>query len=230
MAPARAGRSRLVILVTLLACICCSEWSAAASDSNTEVALDHDTDMEAVEASDCDTVVDTFLAKRSKMPKLMPDSHNHMLYFLHIPRTAGRTYHACFLKCGHPTALTTSTTTNGCAVSQIRCVSHTRVCSVESLTIAPPSPCRLSHPPSKRCAKSYDVLRLDLSVPACGLLSSHDDFSVVDNLPDDAAVITQVCLHCQHGANIIMLYSIATPITHVQSVYSKHSFCPETLC
>ena len=51
---------------------------------------------------------------------------------------------------------------------------------------------RLSHPPSKRCAKSYDVLRLDLSVPACGLLSSHDDFSVVDNLPEDAAVITQV--------------------------------------
>ena len=51
--------------------------------------------------------------------------------------------------------------------------------------------CRLAHPPSKRCAKSYDVLRLDISVPACGLLSSHDDFSVVDNLPEDAAVITQ---------------------------------------
>ena len=44
-------------------------------------------------------MVDSFLAARSKMPKLTPESHDHMLYFLHIPRTAGRTYHACFLKC-----------------------------------------------------------------------------------------------------------------------------------
>ena len=47
--------------------------------------------------------------------------------------------------------------------------------------------CRLAHPPSKRCAQSYDILRLDVSIPACGLLSSHEDMSVMDT-----AVITQV--------------------------------------
>ena len=73
---------------------------------------------------------------------------HHMLYFLHIPRTAGRTYGACFLK--------------------------------------------QAWPPSRRCAKSYDVLRLNTSVPDCGLLSSHDDYSVVQYLPSDAAIATQL--------------------------------------
>ncbi len=71
-----------------------------------------------------------------------------MLYFLHIPRTAGRTYGACFLK--------------------------------------------QAWAPSRRCAKSYDVLRLNSSVPDCGLLSSHDDYSVVQYLPEDAAIATQL--------------------------------------
>ncbi|KAK9805930.1 hypothetical protein WJX73_005869 [Symbiochloris irregularis] len=71
-----------------------------------------------------------------------------MLFFLHMPRTAGRTYHSCFLK--------TAT------------------------------------PPSRRCEKSYDVLRLNASIPSCGLLSSHDDMSLIDNLPDDAAFVTQL--------------------------------------
>lgn len=73
---------------------------------------------------------------------------DHMLYFLHIPRTAGRTYGACFLK--------------------------------------------QAWAPSRRCAKSYDVLRLNSSVPDCGLLSSHDDYSVIQYLPRDAAVATQL--------------------------------------
>lgn len=76
---------------------------------------------------------------------LNPD---HMLYFLHIPRTAGRTYGACFL--------------------------------------------RQAWAPSRRCAKSYDVLRLNESVPDCGLLSSHDDYSVLQYLPKDAAIATQL--------------------------------------
>lgn len=73
---------------------------------------------------------------------------DHMLYFLHIPRTAGRTYGACFLK--------------------------------------------QAWVPSRRCAKSYDVLRLNSSVPDCGLLSSHDDYSVIQYLPKDAAIATQL--------------------------------------
>ena len=49
-----------------------------------------------------------------------------------------------------------------------------------------------AHPPSKRCAKSYDILRLNESLSDCGLLSSHDDFSVIDMLPKNGAVITQL--------------------------------------
>lgn len=106
MASAQAERKRAVLLAGLLICI--SHLGAASSDASTEVALEQDTAFETEDVGDCDTVVDAFLAKRSKMPKLTPESHNHMLYFLHIPRTAGRTYHACFLKCGLPTACNTS--------------------------------------------------------------------------------------------------------------------------
>ena len=70
------------------------------------------------------------------------------LFFLHIPRTAGRTYYFCFLK--------------------------------------------LATPPSRRCEKSYDVLRLNSSIADCGLLGSHDDLSVMRFLPHNTAVVTQL--------------------------------------
>ena len=70
------------------------------------------------------------------------------VFFLHIPRTAGRTYYFCFLK--------------------------------------------LATPPSRRCEKSYDVLRLNSSLADCGLLGSHDDLSVLRFLPHDTAVVTQL--------------------------------------
>lgn len=70
------------------------------------------------------------------------------VFFLHVPRTAGRTYHACFLK--------------------------------------------LATPPSHRCEKSYDILRLNASIPTCGLLGSHDDLSVMQYLPTETAVVTQL--------------------------------------
>lgn len=47
-------------------------------------------------------------------------------------------------------------------------------------------------PGSKRCPKAYDHLRIDFSVPQCYLLSSHDDFSVVEQLPDNTAVVSQL--------------------------------------
>lgn len=77
-----------------------------------------------------------------------PVNPDNMLYFLHIPRTAGRTYGVCLLK--------------------------------------------QAWAPSRRCAKSYDILRLNTSVPDCGLLSSHDDYSVLQYLPTDAAIATQL--------------------------------------
>lgn len=49
-------------------------------------------------AAECDVLTDDFIREHSSMPKPTANSLQEMLYFLHIPRTAGRTYHACFLK------------------------------------------------------------------------------------------------------------------------------------
>lgn len=94
----------------------------------------------------CQTVLRTFGVQHQ--PTHVHPDPTAMLYFLHIPRTAGRTYGACFLK--------------------------------------------QAWAPSRRCAKSYDVLRLNTSIPNCGLLSSHDDFSVSQYLPAQAAIATQL--------------------------------------
>lgn len=95
---------------------------------------------------DCTQLMERFqLRDRGNMIHQDPSK---MLWFLHIPRSAGRTFHSCFLK--------------------------------------------LAHPPSKRCAKSYDTLRLNVSVGSCGLLASHDDYSATDFLPAEAAVVTQL--------------------------------------
>ena len=66
------------------------------------------------------------------------EGKSDLLFFLHIPRTAGRTFHFCYLK--------------------------------------------LATPESRRCAKSYDALRVDLSDPNCQLLATHDDYSLVERL------------------------------------------------
>ncbi|DBB06421.1 TPA: hypothetical protein ACH3X1_011981 [Trebouxia sp. C0004] len=96
---------------------------------------------------ECQKALYTF-GKQHHTKSVQALNADHMLYFLHIPRTAGRTYGACFLK--------------------------------------------QAWAPSRRCAKSYDILRLNSSVPDCGLLSSHDDYSVIQYLPRDAAVATQL--------------------------------------
>mmetsp|Transcript_3570 Transcript_3570/g.8524 ORF Transcript_3570/g.8524 Transcript_3570/m.8524 type:complete len:513 (+) Transcript_3570:111-1649(+) len=101
---------------------------------------------------ECRQSVDSFL-RRAESSLQSPLGSRHpnprdMLFFLHVPRTAGRTFFACFLK--------------------------------------------QATPPSKRCAKSYDILRLNVSVEGCGLLSSHDDYSVTAVLPPTATVITQI--------------------------------------
>ncbi len=47
-------------------------------------------------------------------------------------------------------------------------------------------------PPERRCPKAYDHLRINVNVPNCALLSSHDDFSVVAMLPANVAVLTHI--------------------------------------
>lgn len=108
-----------------------------------------------------------------------PPNSSHMLFFLHLPRTAGRTYHSCFLK--------TAT------------------------------------PPSRRCEKSYDVLRLNASIPSCGLLSSHDDMSISKNLPEDTAYITQLrsaFLNCLSTCTVFRAAAVSSSRLRIPGRYA----------
>lgn len=102
----------------------------------------------------CQHDVQQFIQENQELVRLkgaggaLQPNPEDMLFFLHVPRTAGRTFFSCFLK--------------------------------------------QAIPPSKRCAKSYDVLRLNVSVADCGLLSSHDDYSATKFFPESAAILTQV--------------------------------------
>ena len=117
-------------------------WTALAL-----LTLSHASTAASQAASSCAASVQSFSADHGSAVSPQPDAQ-HMLYFLHIPRTAGRTYHSCFLKLGSP--------------------------------------------PSRRCEKSYDVLRIDRSLEGCGLLSSHDDLSASTLFPDNAGFATQI--------------------------------------
>jgi hypothetical protein len=95
---------------------------------------------------DCKSLLQEYYQFNHK--EAAPFTGDNLVYFLHIPRTAGRTFHSCLL--------------------------------------------RLGTPGRKRCPKAYDHLRIDFQVPKCNLLSSHDDFSVVEQLPDNVAVVSQM--------------------------------------
>ena len=86
--------------------------------------------------------------QRVLFPVDRPVNREKLLYFLHVPRTGGRTSHSCFL--------------------------------------------RPASPPSRRCAKSYDGFKYNISVPHCGLFASHDDYSALSFLPKESAVITSI--------------------------------------
>lgn len=95
---------------------------------------------------DCNSLLAEFYKFNSR--EAAPLTDDALVYFLHVPRTAGRTFHSCLLRMGTPGR--------------------------------------------RRCPKAYDHLRIDFSLPQCGLLSSHDDFSVVERLPPGTAVVTQL--------------------------------------
>jgi protein-tyrosine sulfotransferase len=109
---------------------------------------------------DCLKQMQNWIDEQFKLfPKGRHEDPKRMLYFLHVPRTAGRTTHNCFLM---------------------------------PMT-----------PPSRRCAKSYDGNKYNISVPECGLLSSHDDFSAMRGFPSNTAAFT----------------SIRNPVSRVLSAY-----------
>jgi hypothetical protein len=100
-------------------------------------------------ATECTNLMHAYRAFTAREPApFQGPEGDSLLYFLHIPRTAGRTFHVCLL--------------------------------------------RQATPPDRRCPKSYDHLRVDVSLPKCHLLSSHDDFSVVEKLPPHTSVVTQL--------------------------------------
>lgn len=101
------------------------------------------------EQSECVRLMDNWVTEQHRLHP--PERHQDvqkMLYFLHIPRTAGRTTHNCFL-----------------------------------LPMLPPS---------RRCARSYDGNAYNISMPDCGLLSSHDDYSAMREFPSFTAVYTSI--------------------------------------
>lgn len=100
----------------------------------------------AASETDCRALLQDYYKANSM--EAAPYTGNNMLYFLHIPRTAGRTFYSCLLRIGTPGR--------------------------------------------RRCPKAYDHLRINTELPQCYLLSSHDDFSVVEQLPPDTAVISQL--------------------------------------
>lgn len=100
----------------------------------------------AAETDSCRALLQEYYQANSK--EAVPYTGNNMVYFLHIPRTAGRTFYSCLLRIGTPGR--------------------------------------------RRCPKSYDHLRINTELPQCYLLSSHDDFSVVEQLPPNTAVVSQL--------------------------------------
>lgn len=96
--------------------------------------------------TDCRALLQDYYKANSK--EAVPYTGSNMVYFLHIPRTAGRTFYSCLLRIGTPGR--------------------------------------------RRCPKAYDHLRINTELPQCYLLSSHDDFSVVEQLPPETAVVSQL--------------------------------------
>jgi hypothetical protein len=81
----------------------------------------------------CDKLVDQY-EKRHGQHITPTNISDAFIFFMHIPRTAGKTYDQCFL--------------------------------------------RAAVPPTKRCASSYDLLRLNVSQDSCRYLVSHNDYSI----------------------------------------------------
>jgi hypothetical protein len=107
----------------------------------------------AAAATDCRSLLAEFTTYSST--EAAPYKGDNMVYFLHIPRTAGRTFHTCLLQLGTPQ--------------------------------------------QQRCNKKYDQRLNGTEVEQCHMLSSHDDFSIMQQLPPDTAVVSQVMHACLHS-------------------------------
>jgi hypothetical protein len=102
--------------------------------------------LPAPSAAACEALVTEWVAAseaRAAVRAAAPKPN--LTFFLHVPRTAGRTLFFCGLK--------------------------------------------PAFAPSERCERAYDHVRTDTHAPACALLSSHDDFRLVESFPGAGAVL-----------------------------------------
>lgn len=132
----------------------------------------------AAAATDCKALLQEYYKANSK--EAAPYTGNNMVYFLHIPRTAGRTFYSCLLRIGTPGR--------------------------------------------RRCPKAYDHLRINTELPQCYLLSSHDDFSVVEQLPPDTTVVSQLRDPVQR---VLSAYEFAIEVAARQLRRSKNYVKPK---
>lgn len=128
--------------------------------------------------TDCKALLQEYYKADTK--EAVPYTGNNMVYFLHIPRTAGRTFYSCLLRIGTPGR--------------------------------------------RRCPKAYDHLRINTDLPQCYLLSSHDDFSVVEQLPAETAVVTQLRDPVQR---VLSAYEFAIEVAARQLRRSKNYVKPK---
>jgi hypothetical protein len=128
--------------------------------------------------TDCKALLQEYYKANTK--EAVPYTGNNMVYFLHIPRTAGRTFYSCLLRIGTPGR--------------------------------------------RRCPKAYDHLRINTDLPQCYLLSSHDDFSVVEQLPAETAVVTQLRDPVQR---VLSAYEFAIEVAARQLRRSKNYVKPK---
>ena len=96
----------------------------------------------------CRTYVRDWIETQRREDASRKQNLEKMLFFLHVPRTAGRSFRKCFLG--------------------------------------------KAFPPSERCENSYQGVSLNQTNPKCRLLSSHDDLSLLQRLPDETALMTQL--------------------------------------
>eukprot|EP00798_Chlamydomonas_sp_ICE-L_P026325 gene26325-17420_t len=151
---ARLSTAQLATALMVLLAAHSSEARVAHTDAlashNTETITRHLTAYPtrhlAVDAATCSTLEQKYHAEMGKDP--VPPNEASMTYFLHVPRTAGRTFQSCLM--------------------------------------------RPAYEPRARCPPSYDSLKFNLSKATCSYLSTHDDYSIIPQIPGGVSVFTHI--------------------------------------
>ncbi|KAK8454998.1 hypothetical protein SEVIR_4G065000v4 [Setaria viridis] len=99
-----------------------------------------------------------------------------LLFFLHIPRTGGRTYFHWYVRWTRGLL--------GSPLSCLRCIPLTLQVFGSFL--------KKLYTNAQECPRSYDKLRFDPSHPDCKLVVSHDDYSLTSKLPRERTSVVTI--------------------------------------